>query len=37
MEDRMSEADKLLILIVSAVLAAVLFYRFVGPLPVLAG
>ena len=32
----MTEADKLLALIASAIGAAVLFYHFIGPLPVLA-
>jgi hypothetical protein len=32
----MTQADKLLALIASAALAALAFYHFVGPLPVLA-
>jgi hypothetical protein len=35
-EPSMPQADKLLALIASAALAALAFYHFVGPLPVLA-
>jgi hypothetical protein len=33
----MTEADKLFIVVSTAAIAALIFYRLIGPLPVLAG